>query len=68
MVWSNMIFVSHSLHNVAKAYANVVNSIATFVDPTPQTNIITNDTILTQYSIKQGLRFWGGEGEAEVRK
>ena len=63
-----MIVGSHALHNVAKAYANVVNSIATFFEPTPQTNIITNDTILTQYSIKQGLKSFGGNGEVAVRK
>ena len=48
MGYNNLIFGSRALHNVAKTYANVVNYIATFVEPTPQTNIITNETILTQ--------------------
>ena len=68
MVWSNLFFCSHALHNFTNAYVNDANDITTFVEPTPPTNIIKNKTILTQYSIKQGLRFWGGEGEAEVRK
>ena len=59
MGWINLIVGSCSLHDVTKTYANVVNDIATFVEPTQQTNIITNDTILTQYSIKQRLKFFG---------
>ena len=47
---NNLIVGSLALHNVEKIYANVVNYIAIFL-PTPQTNIITNETILTQYSI-----------------
>ena len=39
-----------------------------FFKPTPPTNIITNKTILTQYSIKQGLKVFGKKGEAAVRK
>ena len=56
MVWNNLVFGSHALHNVANLYVNFVNDIATFVDPTPPTNLIKNDTILTKYSIKQGLK------------
>ena len=56
VVWINLIVGSYALHNVTKAYENVVNSIATFVQSTPPTNIITNETNLTQYSIKQGLK------------
>ena len=55
MDWNNLIVGYHALHSVAKAYVNVVNSIFTFVEPTPPTNIITNDTIHNQYSIKHGL-------------
>ena len=51
---NNLIFGSHALHNIAKAYVNVINYITTFVEPNLPTNIITNETILTQYSIKQG--------------
>ena len=47
MGWNNMIIGSNELHSVAIAYINVVNSIDTFVKPTPPTNIITNGTILT---------------------
>ena len=61
MGWSNLIFVSHALHNVSKAYVNAVNSMSTFVEPTPPTNIIKYETILTQYSIKQGLKVKKGE-------
>ena len=42
--------------HVLDFYANVINSIATFVEPTSPTNIITNVTILIQFSIKQGLK------------
>ena len=68
MGWNNLIIGSNELHNVAKAYVNVVNYINSSVKPTPPTNIITNKTILTQYSIKQGLRVLGKMGEAAVRK
>ena len=45
MGWSKLIFGAFSLHDVAKSYdnvVNVINSIATFVEPNPSTNIITN--------------------------
>ena len=42
MGWRNLIVGSHALHNVYKAYANAVNAIANFVEPTPAINIITN--------------------------
>ena len=56
MGWSNLIVGSHVLQNVANAYVDVVNDIATFVEPTPPTNIIKNETTLTQYSIKQEMK------------
>ena len=56
MGWNNLIVGSNELHSVAKAYINVVNAITYLVKPTPPTNIITNETILTQYSIEQGLK------------
>ena len=56
MVWINLIVGAHALHNITMEYVNVVNSIATFVEPTPSTNTTTNYTILTQYSIKQVLQ------------
>ena len=65
---NNPIVGSNELHSVAKAYINVVNDINSFIKPTPPTNIITNETILTQYSIKQGLKVFGKKGEDEVRK
>ena len=68
MVWSNLIAGSHDLHIVEKAYVNVFNAIFTFVEPTLPTNIVTNETILTQYSIKWGIEVFGKKGEAEVRK
>ena len=68
MVWNNLIFGSDELHSVAKAYINVVNAITSFVKPTPPNSIITNETILNQYSIKQGLKVFEKKGEAEVRK
>ena len=68
MGWNNLIVGSNELHSVAKAYVKVVNAIATFVKPTPPTNIITNEIILTQYSIKQGLKVFGKKGEAAVQK
>ena len=42
MSWNNLIFGSHALHSVEKYYVNIVNAISTFVEPTTQTNIITN--------------------------
>ena len=47
MGWNNLIVGSNELHSVAKAYVNVVNAFDTFVKPTPPTNIITNEKILT---------------------
>ena len=49
MGWKILIVVSNELHSVVKSYSNVVNAISTFVEPTPPTNIIKNDTILNQY-------------------
>ena len=53
MGWNNLIVGSNEIHSVAKSYINVVSAITYFVKPTPPTNIITNKTILNQYSIKQ---------------
>ena len=49
---------AHALHDVVKVYVNPVNAITTSVEPTTQTNIFTNETILTQYSIKNGLQIF----------
>ena len=68
MVWNNLIFGSNELHSVVKSYINVVNAIASFVKPTPPTDIITNKTILTQYIIKQGLKVFGKKGGSAIRK
>ena len=68
MGWNNLIVGSNERHSVAKAYFNIVNAIATFVNPTPPTNNITNETTLTQYSINKGLELFGKKGEAEVQK
>ena len=56
----NLIFGSHALiHNIVKAFVNVVNATSTFFGPTPPTNIVKNETILTQYIIKQGPKVFG---------
>ena len=68
MGFNNLIVGYHDLQNVAKDYVNVVNYIAIFVEPTSQTNIIKNKTILKQYSIKHGIKDFGKKGEAEVQK
>ena len=68
MGWKNLIVVSNEIHSVAKASFNVVNAITSFFRPTPPTNIITNENILTQYSIRQGLKVFGKKVEAAVRK
>ena len=68
MGWNNLIFGSNKIHSVAKSYVNVVNTITYSVKPTPTTNIITNETILTQYSIKQGVKVFGKKVEAAVQK
>ena len=66
--WINLVVGSNELHSVAKSYINVVNAINSFVKPTPPTNIITKETILTQYIINQGLKVLGNKGEAAIRK
>ena len=48
----NLIDGFNKLHNDEKSYINVVNAITSSVKPTPPTNIVTNETILTQYIIK----------------
>ena len=68
MGWNNLIVVSDEIHSVSKSYVNVVNSINYFVKPIPPTNIITNETILTQYSIKQVLKVFGKKVEDAVQK
>ena len=65
---NGLIVGSNELHSVVEAYFNVLNDIYIFIKQTPTTNIIPNETILTQYSIKQGLKVFGKKGEAEVRK
>ena len=65
---NNLIVGSNELKNCAKVHINVVNAITYFVKPTPPTNIITNETILNQYRIKQGLKVFGKKGEAALRK
>ena len=67
MVWNNLIVGSNELHSVAKAYINVFNDITSFFKPTPTTNI-TNETILTKYSITQELKVFGKKGKAAVWK
>ena len=66
MEWNNLIIGSNEIHSVAKSYINVVNAITFFVKPTPPTNIITNETILTQYNIKQVLKVFVKKVEAAV--
>ena len=53
---NNLLVGYHDLQSVAKAYVNDVNYISTFVETTPPTNIVTNETILNQYIIKQGIK------------
>ena len=48
MGWNNIIVGSNEIQSVAKAYINVVITITYFVKPTLPTNIITNETIVTQ--------------------
>ena len=68
MGWINLIVGSNELHSVAKSYIKAVNAIASFVKPTSPTNIITNETILTQYIVKQVIKFFGNKCEAAVWK
>ena len=68
MGWSNLIFGALALHNVVMAHFNFVNAVANFVEPNTPTNIITDDTILKQYSINKGLQAFGDNGEASVQK
>ena len=58
MGWNNLIVGSNEIHNISKAYVNVVNDISTSVKPTPPTNTITNENVLTQYSTNQGLKIF----------
>ena len=68
MGWNNLIVGSNEIHSVAKSYINVVNAIASFIKPIPTTNIINNETILTRYSITQGLNVFGKRGKSAGRK
>ena len=68
MGWSNLIVGYRAHHNVSMSYVNVANAITTSVEPTPPTNIITNETIRTQYSIKKGIQIFRQKGEAAVQK
>ena len=68
MGWNNLIVGSNEIHSFAKSYINVINDITTFVKPTRPTTSITNKTILTQYSIKQGLKIFLNKGETAVQK
>ena len=63
---NSLIVDSNELHSVTNAYIKVVNNIATFARPTPPTNIITNDTTMTQYSIKKGIGLFGKKVKAAV--
>ena len=65
---NNLTVGSHDHHSVVKYYANDVNNIANFVEPTTPTNIITNNTILNQYSIKQGLNIFGKKTRLQHKK
>ena len=53
MGWIKLVVGTLSLQIFFKAYLNFVNAITNSVEPTPPTNIITNETILAQYIIKQ---------------
>ena len=53
---NNLIVGSNEMHSVEKSNINVVNAITYFVKPTLPTNIIANESILTQYSINQLLK------------
>ena len=68
MLWNNLIVGSNELHIVAKAYVNVFYAISTFVKNTPPTNIITNENIMTQYSIKEGLKLFCNKFKASILK
>ena len=68
MEWNNLIVGSNELYSVSKSYSTIVNDIDNFVKPTPPTNIITNETIIIQYIIKQVLKVFGKKDEAAVRK
>ena len=68
MGWSNLILGVRDLHNVIMAYVNAINFITTIVETTPPSNIITNETILTQYSIKQLIQIFGKKVKASVQK
>ena len=66
MGWNNLIVGSNDFQSVSKAYVNIVNAITYLVKPTTPTNIITNNIILKQYSIKQGIKVFYKTGEASV--
>ena len=68
MGWNNLIVGSNEIYSVEKSYINVVNAITYFVKPTPPNNIITNKTIMTQYSIKKGLKVFKKKGKSAVQK
>ena len=63
---NNLIVGARTLHNVTKAYVKTTTTITNFVKPNTPTNMLKNETILTQYYIKHGLHVFGKKGEATV--
>ena len=59
MGWTNLVVGAHEIHIVCKTYVNVVKTISKVFEPTSPTNIITNETILDQYSINKVLQISG---------
>ena len=49
-------------------YTVLENPITSFVKPTPPTNIVTNETITTQYNINQGLKVFGKKVRLQYKK
>ena len=64
----NLIVGARALRNVFKVYVDIVNAKADFVEPTPPTNIITNNAILNQYNIKQGIEVFKKSWGRSVKK
>ena len=60
---------AQALQSALKYYVNVINATTSLNKPTPQPIVITNETILSQNRIKQGLKILGKYmGNTQFRK
>ena len=62
MGWSIVMVGAQALQSTFESYMNVINAITYFNEPTMALIVIANKTILSQYSINQGIEIFGKYG------